>query len=300
MGARIKGLYRSMMTTRNWYSVLAVYSGLAEQVIAKLKNHTEVMVTKGTLNEYRAIRDLSYNGVDVRRSDKGDLWKLQMPDGLVFLARPLSDDFIVLSEIFFYDAYALDYDLNGKTVIDIGAGIADSSIFFASKGARVFAFEPSVGSYLIGMENVRSNNFELQIKLVNKAVTDVEKEENLMVFAGEYRNTAIMKPNGLHTSAKNGYTVQPTRTTTLATILRENSLDTVDLLKIDAEGAEFDILSASSTDALSKVRNIVLEYHRNPEQLIAFLKSLGYAVETKRYFVRRGNPERGMIKARRS
>ena len=35
----------------------------------------------------------------------------------------------------------------------------------------------------------------------------------------------------------------------------------IDLLKIDAEGAEADILEGASADTLARIRSIVLEYH---------------------------------------
>ena len=60
----------------------------------------------------------------------------------------------------------LCYDVNvrGKTVLDIGANIGDSSIFFALRGAsKVIALEPSYPNFLTLRENIRLNGFETKI-----------------------------------------------------------------------------------------------------------------------------------------
>ncbi|MGD2065927.1 MAG: FkbM family methyltransferase, partial [Candidatus Bathyarchaeota archaeon] len=62
------------------------------------------------------------------------------------------------------------YNLKNKTVVDVGAFIADSSIYFATKGAKkVIAYEPSP-MYKIAQNNIKLNNLERVITLRNQAV----------------------------------------------------------------------------------------------------------------------------------
>jgi tRNA G37 N-methylase Trm5 len=50
---------------------------------------------------------------------------------------------------------------NGKTVVDVGAYIGDSSIYFALKGAkRVIAIEPCPKAFKEMLDNIRLNNLE--------------------------------------------------------------------------------------------------------------------------------------------
>ena len=56
----------------------------------------------------------------------------------------------------------------GNIVIDIGANIADSSIYFASKGAtKVIALEPCPYSYRLAYENILNNGYKQKIVLLN-------------------------------------------------------------------------------------------------------------------------------------
>ena len=62
----------------------------------------------------------------------------------------------------------------------------------------------------------------------------------------------------------------------LENILSENEGRYV-ILKIDTEGSEFPIFdSIKNTDILSRIDCIVMEYHRNPAELVDILKHSGY------------------------
>jgi SAM-dependent methyltransferase len=66
------------------------------------------------------------------------------------------NDYIAFGEIFRDGIY--NVDVKGRTVVDVGAGIGDSSIYFALNGAkRVYAFDVNV-SYL--EKNIRENNLK--------------------------------------------------------------------------------------------------------------------------------------------
>ena len=75
--------------------------------------------------------------------------------------------------------------------------------------------------------------------------------------------------------------MEQVRLITLARLTDEQSLPHVDLLKLDCEGAEWDILPAAE-GALSSVRQICMEYHCErgwtPDRLAAWLRDRGYCV----------------------
>ena len=61
------------------------------------------------------------------------------------------------------------------------------------------------------------------------------------------------------------------------------AIDRCDLLKIDAEGAEYEILLGARPETLAKVRHIAIEYHvglneHRPEELEDAPRRLGFAV----------------------
>jgi hypothetical protein len=56
------------------------------------------------------------------------------------------------------------------------------------------------------------------------------------------------------------------------------------LLKLDCEGAEYEVLLNARPETLKKIGNIAMEYHvglneHSPEQLVAFLGAHGFVVE---------------------
>jgi FkbM family methyltransferase len=71
--------------------------------------------------------------------------------------------------------------------------------------------------------------------------------------------------------------------TSLAEIFRENHLDRCDLLKMDCEGAEFDILYNCPQEILVRIRSIAMEVHGGTkpdhtiESLEAYLRQKGFS-----------------------
>lgn len=65
-------------------------------------------------------------------------------------------------------------DIEGE-VVDIGANVGDSSLYFAAKGAsHVYAFEPLPLAYAVALENIKLNHLENKITLCNGAVGSKE------------------------------------------------------------------------------------------------------------------------------
>jgi len=84
----------------------------------------------------------------------------------------------------------------------------------------------------------------------------------------------------------------------LETILRTNNIDRCALLKIDTEGAEYDMLYNADKELFTKIYRISIEYHNdkknNGSQLESYLQELDY--KTVRQTTKR-NPNIGYIYA---
>lgn len=87
----------------------------------------------------------------------------------------------------------------------------------------------------------------------------------------------------------------------LATLVRTEGLDRIDLAKFNCEGAEFPILLGASDDALRLFRKMIILYHgdlsegQSHEALLSRLASLGFATDVRDVW-----GERGWIVATRS
>jgi len=78
----------------------------------------------------------------------------------------------------------------------------------------------------------------------------------------------------------------PVETITLDDFALENGIQRIDFLKMDCEGAEYDIFFNASKSVLGMIQKISMEYHdldlsRNHEALQIFLRTHGFNVYIK-------------------
>lgn len=128
-------------------------------------------------------------------------------------------------------------------VIDAGAWIGVFSAYASKKGAKVYAFEPSVENreYLETTAKLNGNITVMPLALSDKTTTlDFFEDKN--VIGGKLQNQG---DNGSVT--KNIYKVQ---TTTLDDFVKSNNIK-IDFVKADIEGGERDML-LGATEVLKK------------------------------------------------
>lgn len=162
------------------------------------------------------------------------------------LTRPALLDETVIDEVVHRDCYRLsEIGMLGKTVVDCGGHIGVFSARCAAWGATtVVAVEPEPENLALLRENTARWP---QVRIVPMAIGS--KVDGRTKLAGE-SGGAHLDPNG------EGAEVN---TITLPYLLSE--FPTVDLLKLDMEGAEVDALLSCSHDVLSHVDQIRLETH---------------------------------------
>ena len=90
----------------------------------------------------------------------------------------------------------------------------------------------------------------------------------------------------------------------LGRIMDEQQLATVNYLKLDCEGCEFEILRTTEAAYWRRIERIAVEYHesspdRKRGELMAILKGHGFAVKAEASFIERHLLKSGMIWARR-
>jgi len=161
-----------------------------------------------------------------------------------------TSDAEVYRDTFLEQQYKYPTAFSPRTIVDIGANCGMTSVFYANRypNATVVAVEPEASNYAALLLNTRpySNIVPIQAALWS---TDGQVE----VFPpwpywkrwGKW-GFRVRKGNGC-------------RALTLTTLMREVGIDTVDILKIDVEGAELEIFS--SCDWMEKVRLLAIELH---------------------------------------
>ena len=136
--------------------------------------------------------------------------------------------------------------LTGRVVIDIGANIADSSIYFINKGAKkVYAVEPNRFLYELADENVRLNSMSDHIQTIFAGCSAETSQDSYPPF--------LSLEDIIH-----NYRIDP------------------DFLKIDCEGCEYDIILNTSERILQCFNYILVEYHYGYRKIKEKLEKCGF------------------------
>jgi len=163
-------------------------------------------------------------------------------------------------------------------IIDIGANIGVFSLYAALSGAKkVYAIEPSLEAFNVLCENIRINHLENVIIPFNKAISNIDNDVVRFPRSSSPYNRIN---NSQCTSNQTEY--QEVQTMTVNALLDNNNILDVDLLKMDCEGAEFDIIPSLNENSMARIKEIRMECHGDPNQLIDRLVSNGYVVVKKK------------------
>ncbi|MHB1493810.1 MAG: FkbM family methyltransferase [Thermoplasmataceae archaeon] len=168
-----------------------------------------------------------------------------------------------IPEVFGLDDYG-KINFKDETVVDVGANIGDSSIYFVSKGAsRVIAIEPFPSSYSLLERNISLNEMEDIILPINAALGGSDGTVNL--------DPMIQSTTGLGINdSKRG---QQVRIISLNTLVCEFNVEN-SILKLDCEGCEYKVINSSSLEALSQFKALIIEFHHGVRDLCNDIKDV--------------------------
>jgi len=169
-------------------------------------------------------------------------------------------------------------DVKGKVVIDVGAYIGDSAIYFALKGARkVVAVEPLLSNYRLMLKNLDLNP-ELRRRVLPINVT-VSGEAGYM----EFRYNADV--DGGASAYGSGRFTTRVRSMRLSTLIKEVSGADINLskfkvkvLKADCKGCKYELVNDETIRLFDIVK---LEYsgylvNKTYHELMGKLEELGF------------------------
>ena len=172
-----------------------------------------------------------------------------------------------LKEIFIEHIYKQEL-CETPYIIDCGANIGMSVIYMKElyPKSQIIAFEPDEINYSLLEKNVASFDYS-DITLFKEAIW---KENTTLLFSNESSMGSKIEIGGSYKSKE----VKAIR-------LKDYLIKEVDFLKIDIEGAEYEVL-CDIADKLNMVKNMFLEYHgtfsQNSElvEMIQIVKNAGF------------------------
>jgi len=172
-----------------------------------------------------------------------------------FTINPTPEDKYTLIEIFLLREYDVDLPpSSGEPVfiVDGGANIGLTSIFFANKypAARIVSIEPEINNFRLLQKNAsRYTN----IIPLNKAIW-------------HKNNTIQIKDHGW---GSRGFVIEELdnpgdasiQAVSIAGLLKEYDVETIDILKLDIEGSEKEVFESGYQDWLPSVKCLMIELH---------------------------------------
>ena len=200
--------------------------------------------------------------------------------GLRIKIRVGSTDLMALTNVWMINEYDIeDFEINvNETGIDIGAHIGLFSLLVSQrcKTGKILSFEPVRENFNLLVSNLKLNHIE-NVLPFNMAVSKNSGKLNLFLNDDQSAHSNFSK-------SSESISVE---STSLQKIFEENKIYSCKLLKLDCEGAEYEIIDSLPSEYLNKIQNIVMEYHSadtKPElvkNLIQKIKNAGFKIKTR-------------------
>lgn len=219
-------------------------------------------MTKGSYSIYKSIlNSFYYNGF---------FETLKILTGLVFIKLKLkknisikktalnlrngTSDFPVFRQVFMDHEYLLDINPQSvKSIIDGGCNVGLASIYFSVQypNAKIAGIEPDDKNFAQAVWNTQSlkNISIMQAGIWNKnCFLETQFDSRLGEWGVTVKESLAESSNNI-------------KAVTIDAIMLQNNFETVDILKLDIEGSEFEVFQSGSQLWLPKTRIIIIELH---------------------------------------
>ncbi|HEV2246785.1 MAG TPA: amino acid adenylation domain-containing protein [Terriglobia bacterium] len=233
-----------------------------------------------------------------------------LPDGLPVAHLNKNETSYIYKEIFVLQAY-LRHGItirDGDCIVDAGANIGLFTVFASrlARNLRIISFEPNKAAYSCLKANAQawgSGVKCLPVGLSNENKTaEMTFFEGFSLLSGFYADEAtereVVKTYALNQEAESGNSgelateigkiledrfharTESAQLCTLSSVIGEEGLERIDLLKINVEKSEWDVLQGIGPGDWSKIRQLVIEVDQkqNLEPITTLLEQKGYEI----------------------
>lgn len=229
-------------------------------------------------------------------------YRVATRDAVVLELRPsVGDRFGFYEVILRKDYLAAGQSIHpGDTVIDVGANVGCFALLAASRvgpTGRIIAVEPEARAF----EQLRKNI------TLNGASNVIARQLAIGGHEGEVTlHTTVESAlfSSIYTRVNRSYVAGEAQTVpmiTLAQLMKQESVERCQYLKLDCEGAEHDIVASLASDVAERIKQITMELHKvdghDAGVLASKLQSLGFALVDRRglHYYRRAAARQGAV-----
>jgi FkbM family methyltransferase len=277
------------------FSVRLIYLGV--RVILRIilgKERRDRVYKEKDIN----FKDFLYRSLKLLGIEKSVMLKFDVPKYGYRVYCPINkEDFAIMSR---HEDEIIDHfnTKQGDIVVDVGAHMGKYTIIASKQvgaNGKVIAIEAHPGNYEMLNHNIKLNGLTNVIPL-NYAV--YSKETKIKLFMPDEESGYTMHHSVMFNYLSSKYPLQgkdnekfiEVNANTLDNLLQKNGIYQVNWIKIDVEGAEFEVLKGSANIlSTSKDINLLIEIH-NPgdtnhyKQIIDFLKSYNFKIEFEKIY----------------
>ena len=194
-----------------------------------------------------------------------------------------STDLMALTNVWMIKEYNIEnFNITeNDKIIDVGAHIGLFSLLVSQycKTGKIFSFEPMRENFDLLVSNLELNRMK-NVFPFNVAVSKNSGKLNLFLNSDQ-------SAHSIFSESSKSVTVE---SISLQKIFEENKISSCKLLKLDCEGAEYDIIDSLPPEYLAKIQNMAIEYHSadtKPElvkNLILKIKNAGFKIQTRPHY----------------
>ena len=189
-----------------------------------------------------------------------------------FYYRPETKDMDMIAKIFLSEKgeYHTDFgNFKPEVILDIGGNIGITTIHFINlfPNSKIYIVEPMKENYNLLVKNIAPYK---NIKAFNIGLGNINGI--FPIYNNDYltnKGSFSLYINNIPEHQIGMVSIQD-----IMFFLNQNNIDKIDLIKVDCEGAEYDILTSLSKDILKNVKWILGEFHSIKElELIEYLET---------------------------
>ena len=276
---KLNDIFAVRKLSSNWYDAVLFRTGIKKKFVMRLREGKSIQINNyqdysnfwesedALNNRINYIKDLGYK-IDLDK--KAKLIKIIKFDKEILFyyddLKQAGSTVGMIEENFVNEQYK-NLDVKDKDVVDIGANIGDTAIYFALKGAKhVYAFEPYPYSYNLAKKNIELNKLENKITLLNEGCG----KEGFVTIESKTKNYGGTDLKSFDTGIK-------IKISSLDLIAEKFKLNNA-ILKIDCEGCEYKTVLTANNKTLQKFNQIIIEYHYGYKNLKRKLEEAGFKV----------------------
>lgn len=213
---------------------------------------------------------------------KQGLKEIILKNGLRIYCSGTSGDMDIFRETFvqsYFNNKYIDYK-KISTALDIGAnkGFVTLMMLWNNPNIKIISIEPDSRNIKYLAKNIEKNGFKDNVTIINQAVWIKDGQIDFYKTGGYHQGNSIFKEHLSYLEK----IIEKVPCTTIDSIISKHGLTDIEFIKIDVEGAEYEIIFNLKSDFIEKIKYFHIECHKTtkhePDEMVKFMKTRDFEI----------------------